>query len=51
MKKSKREAHYSEGMGTSRCRNCHFYYRGTCDKVHGRIDPSYWCELFSRAKV
>lgn len=48
-KKPKSEVNYSRGMGTTRCRNCTYFYPNArqCAKVAGPIEPSYWCELFT----
>lgn len=48
-KKPKKEVNYSEGMQSSHCGICRFFQKpSTCEKVSGRIDPSYWCKLFEK---
>jgi len=48
--RSKESVDYSEGMKSAHCGICkHYRSPGSCELVEGDIDPSYWCELFSRA--
>lgn len=64
MKFAKSDVNYSTGMLQSHCgptfHDDRFYCKhfrpsasgriGKCDLVEGDIDPSYWCELYSRVK-
>jgi hypothetical protein len=53
-KQAKGQVDYSRGMKASHCGICRYYRRGshgtmgTCQKVAGSIDPSYWCKLFRK---
>ena len=48
-KHAKDDVDYSEGMGTTRCKNClYFLASRRCRKVLGMIEPDMWCRLFKR---
>jgi hypothetical protein len=50
VKKPKVQVDYSKGMRTAHCGICiHFQKnRERCELVLGKIDPAYWCKLFSK---
>ena len=54
MKSTKQQADYSPGKMSEHCGICeHFHHEGdnktgSCDKVYGRIDFTYWCKYFEK---
>ncbi len=51
MKKSKSSVDYTDRANNhvERCAHCEYYIRGgKCEKVRGDIEPTGWCELFSK---
>lgn len=48
LSKTDPKVQYSKGMKSSHCGICKFYLGGACQKVAGKIDPSYWCKLFRK---
>lgn len=47
-KRAKADVDYSAGMPESHCGICRYYSNESCEKVEGKINPSFWCELFER---
>jgi 8-oxo-dGTP pyrophosphatase MutT (NUDIX family) len=48
----KTEVNYGPGKGDDRCGKCtHFLSPDACEIVRGNIDPDYWCERFSAARI
>jgi hypothetical protein len=51
VKLNQADVNYSKGRPGAKCGICKWFIRGgACTWVKGKIDPEYWCEIFTKGK-